>query len=81
MVEPNPPTWRPKYPPVMVFEDPITRNKPEGEAYVIFTDEPPDDGMVMATVWFVDDKIRGEREMFRRRISVDQLTAVGMKVG
>ena len=67
-----------KYPPVTIFEDPITRNKPEGAAYIISTIGLPDDGLIDAEVWFVEDRNKGEGELFKRRVGTDQLEAIGI---
>jgi len=67
-----------KHKPVVIYQDPITRTKPEGLAYVIRTIAPPDDGLIAAEVWFVEDRAEGEGELFRRTVGVDQLAAVGI---
>lgn len=79
----------PKYPPVTVYDDPVTRTKPEGDAHVVLsikTDVPVVDregdpaDLIMCTVWFVEDQRRGHTDTYQRWVGRDQLKAVGIKV-
>jgi hypothetical protein len=48
---------------------------------MILTIGEPIDGLVDATVWFLEDKVRGFTNTYRRRVGVDQLMDAGYSLG
>lgn len=66
---------------VMVYEDPITKTKPEGRAIVILTVGEPSDGLILATVWFSEDQARGWTDTYQRWVSVQDMIDAGYQMG